>query len=88
MNDVAESALILESLWQRDALSMPAPVDLLRVFTTPDDVTRTLHCATYSSPMIAQEAAREAYGVNVWSSSGDGKYRSAGGEYLIQAVST
>lgn len=62
------------------------PVDLVRRFETPDGIPRTLACGTYPSPMVAQEAAQETYGVCVWTSTGNGTWRSAGDEYAIQPV--
>lgn len=62
------------------------PVDLVRRFETPDGIPRTLSCGIYSSPTIAQEIARMNYGINVWTSTGNGTWRSAGDEYAIQPV--
>ncbi len=65
------------------------PVDLLRVYATPDGVGRTLHMGMYVSRMMAEDVANEAYDVFVWSApDAKGRQQSACGGYRIQPVST
>ena len=56
------------------------PVDLLRVFKTPDGVGRTLHAGVYQT----REDAIEASGVEFDA----GQNESTNGSYRIQPVST
>lgn len=84
MNDIA---LLETSRWQREAnpvLRFYDPVDLVMLFTTPDDVVRTKHFGVYQTLGDAQEAA----GATVWTSIGDGRWLSECGKWRVQPVST
>jgi hypothetical protein len=80
--EAADTALIETSRWQREANPPPRfyePVDLLRVYRTPDGVARTLHAGVYQT----RDDAIDASGVVFASGASD----SACGTYRIQPVS-